>query len=82
MAGALTSRCEDSQLEEHVRQLYGTLLRGPSGRQRRQEGSALSVNSPEGTKALSEGIHSLLEGHVEYIHQAQHHLLPVRAQGR
>lgn len=67
------------EVEEQVQQLYGALLRGPKG-QRQSEGRALAVSSPEGTKALGEGIRSLLERHVEFIHQGHHHLLPVRAQ--
>ncbi|CAL8462438.1 g1971 [Coccomyxa elongata] len=63
------------ELEEQVQQLYGALLRGPKG-QRHTEGLSLSVSSPEGTKALGEGIGSLLERHVEFIHQGHHHLLP------
>ena len=64
---------QDAQIE----QLYGAMLRGPSGQQRAGDWAGLGVSSPEGTKALSEGIHSLLEVHVAFIHQAAHHLLPV-----
>lgn len=67
------------ELEEQVLQLYGAMLRGPKG-QRHTDGLSLSVSSPEGTKALGEGIGSLLERHVEFIHQGHHHLLPVPPQ--
>ena len=60
-----------------MQQLYGALLRGPKG-QSHAEDRGLAVSSPEGTKALGEGIRSLLECHVEFIHQGHHHLLPVR----
>ena len=69
------------ELEEQVQQLYGGLLRGPKG-QRQSEGLSLSVSSPEGSKALGEGIRLLLERHVQFIHQGHHHLLPVRPQSK
>lgn len=61
-----------------MEQLYGALLRGPQGQKRPlEDGLGLAVSSPEGTRAVGEGIRSLLERHVEFIHQAHHHLLPV-----
>ena len=60
-----------------VEQIYGALLHGPK-KQAPTEGMRLPLRTPGGTKALSEAIHALLEGHIEYIHQAHHHLLPVR----
>ena len=60
-----------------VEQIYGALLHGPK-KQGPTEGMRLPLRTPGGTKALSEAIHALLEGHIEYIHQAHHHLLPVR----
>lgn len=60
-----------------VEQIYGALLHGPK-KLGPTEGMGLPLRTPQGTKALSEAIHSLLEGHVEYIHQAHHHLLPVQ----
>ena len=59
-----------------VEQMYGALLRGPR-RLRPPEGMGLPLRTPEGTRALSKAIHCLLEGHVEYIYHAHHHLLPV-----
>ena len=59
-----------------VEHIYGALLHGPK-KQAPTEGMRLPLRTPQGTKALSEAIHALLEGHVEYIHQAHHHLLPV-----
>ena len=59
-----------------VEQMYGALLRGPR-KLRPPEGMSLPLRTPQGTRALSEAIHGLLEGHVEYIHHAHHHLLPV-----
>ena len=64
-------------ISAEVEQMYGALLRGPR-KLRLPEGMALPLQTPQGTRALSEAIHSLLEGHVEYIHHAHHHLLPVR----
>ena len=60
-----------------VERMYGALLQGPR-KLRPPEGMGLPLRTPQGTRALSEAIHSLLEGHVEYIHHAHHHLLPVR----
>ncbi len=60
-----------------VERIYGALLHGPK-KQAPTEGMRLPLRTPQGTKALSEAIHALLEGHVEYIHQAHHHLIPVR----
>ena len=59
-----------------VEQIYGALLHGPK-KQAPTDGMRLPLRTPQGTKALSEAIHALLEGHVEHIHQAPHHLLPV-----
>ena len=59
-----------------VEQIYGALLHGPKKLPPTQ-GMRLPVRSPEGTQALSDAIHALLEGHVENIHQGHHHLLPV-----
>jgi hypothetical protein len=80
--GPRADLAEDSQLDARVAQLYGALLRGPvaghiSQHRGQLEGANLGVGSPEGTQALSEAIHALLERHVEYIHQAHHHLMPV-----
>ena len=60
-----------------VERIYGALLHGPK-QQAPTEGMRLPLRTPQGTKAFSEAIHALLEGHVEYIHQAHHHLMPVR----
>lgn len=59
-----------------VERMYGALLQGPRAL-RPPEGMGLPLRTPQGTRALSEAIHGLLEGHVEYIHHAHHHLLPV-----
>ena len=59
-----------------VEQIYGALLQGPR-KLRPPAGMDLPLRTPQGTRALSEAIHCLLEGHVEYIHHAHHHLLPV-----
>jgi hypothetical protein len=67
----------ESEMDAQVRQLYGPLLQGPRGGRQAAEAARLAVSSPEGTKALSEAIRSLLERHVEFIHQAHHHLMPV-----
>ena len=59
-----------------VERMYGALLQGPR-KLRPPEGMGLPLRTPQGTRALSEAIHGLLEGHMEYIHHAHHHLLPV-----
>ena len=59
-----------------VDRMYGALLQGPR-QLRPPEGMDLPLRTPQGTRALSEAIHCLLEGHVEHIHHAHHHLLPV-----
>lgn len=66
----------DNAASAEVEKMYGALLQGPR-KLRPPEGMDLSLRTPEGTRALSEAIHCLLEGHVEYIHHAHHHLLPV-----
>jgi hypothetical protein len=59
-----------------VEQIYGALLHGPRKLPPMQD-MGLPVKSPEGTQALSDAIHALLEGRVQYIHQGNHLLLPV-----
>ena len=74
---ALSMSGAGDTVSAEVERIYGALLHGPK-KQAPTEGMRLPLRTPQGTKALSEAIHALLEGHVEYIHQAHHHLMPVR----
>jgi len=74
---ALSVSATADAVSGEVEQIYGALLHGPK-KQAATEGIQLPLRTLQGVKALSEAIHALLEGHVEYIHQGHHHLLPVR----